>query len=45
MEICDRGFVEGHGNRVYILPDYSGKENLFKYLENHTLSEEKIIDL
>ena len=45
MEICDRGFVEGHGNRVYILPDYSGKENLFKYLENHTLSEEKIIEL
>lgn len=45
MELCDRGFVEGHGNRVYILPDYSGKENLFKYLENHTLSEEKIIEL
>ena len=45
MEICDRGFVEGHGNRAYILPDYSGKENLFKYLENHTLSEEKIIEL
>ena len=45
MEICDRGFVEGHGNRAYILPNYYGIKNLFEYLENHTLSEEKIIEL
>ncbi len=45
MEICDRGFVEERGDRAYILPDYSGTENLFEYLKNHTLSEQEIIEL
>ncbi len=44
MEICDRGFVQERDNRTYILPDYSGTKNLFEYLENHTLSEEDIIE-
>lgn len=44
MEICDRGFVEGQGDRAYILPDYSGTENLFEYLKSHTLSENEIIE-
>ena len=45
MEICDRGFVEGRGDRAYILPDYSGTENLFEYLKNSALSDQEIIEL
>ena len=44
MEIYDRGFVQGQDNRAYILPDYSGIKDLFKYMQNHTLSDEKIIE-
>ncbi len=45
MEIHDRGYVLERDNRAYILPDYSGTNNLFQYLESHSLSEEKIITL